>query len=113
MVEGRGDFIDTVVARALAAGRMPIAKALGAALRVPPVQVVVAWSAPAEVFEKSGQCYRLFLVPTENVVTEHSCFLSHPAHEFPEVRNTALRTAGTTPIPRPPDGPSQPPTERA
>ena len=61
---------------------MPIAKALGAALRVPPVQVVVAWSAPAEVFEKSGQCYRLFLVPTENVVTEHSCFLSHPAHEF-------------------------------
>lgn len=46
LIEGRGDFIDTVVARALAAGRMPIAKALGAALRVPPVQVVVAWSAP-------------------------------------------------------------------
>lgn len=49
-MEGRYDFMDTVVSRALAAGRMPIAKTLGTALRVSPIQVIVTWSAPAGAF---------------------------------------------------------------
>ena len=59
---------------------MPVAKTLGAALRVSPIQVIVTWSAPAGAFWKLGQYYRLFLIPTENTVTDHFYFLSHPAH---------------------------------
>lgn len=38
--------MDTVVPRAVAAGGMPIAKTLGTALRVSPIQVIVTWSTP-------------------------------------------------------------------
>lgn len=63
LMEGRGDFMDTVVRRAVAAGWMPIAKTLGTALRVSSIQVIVTWSTPAVAFQKSGQYYRLFLIP--------------------------------------------------
>lgn len=46
LMEDRGDFVDTIVPRAMAAGGMPVAETLGAALGVPSIQVVVAWSAP-------------------------------------------------------------------
>ena len=49
-MEGGYDFMDTVVSRALAAGWMPVAKTLGAALRVSPIQVIVTWSTPAGAF---------------------------------------------------------------
>lgn len=62
-MEGRGDFMDAVVPRAVAAGRMPVAKTLGTALRVSSIQVIVPWPTPAGAFWKSGQDYRLFLSP--------------------------------------------------
>lgn len=46
LMEVRGDFVDTVFPRAVAAGGMPVAKALGTALRVSPIQVVVTCLTP-------------------------------------------------------------------
>lgn len=50
LMEGRGDSVDTIVPRAAAAGRMPVAKTLGTTLRVSLIQVVVTWSTPAVEF---------------------------------------------------------------
>lgn len=46
LMEGRGDFMDAVVPRAVAAGRMPVAETLRTALRVSCIQVIIPWPTP-------------------------------------------------------------------